>query len=103
MTDFRSPMRPDYPGNRKEGEVSKARGPAGHDAKVTKTSVAWSDMTGGPPHHEDQKAGSGDMNAYGKAGDAHGGMRGPSPTSTGHSPNTHLSGVESRKSKKATF
>jgi hypothetical protein len=100
MTAFRSPMRPDYPGNRKEGEVSRARGPAGHDEKVKKTGVDWGSMASGPAHHEDQKSfGKGEMNAHEKAGAAHSGLNGPSPSHIGHHPNEHLGGVEKRRSK----
>jgi len=54
MSVFRSPARPDYPGNRKEGEVAKEHPPRGHDEKVKKVDVGWSSLVHGPDHHEDQ-------------------------------------------------
>ena len=98
MTSFRSPARPSYPGNRKEGEVGTAHPPKPHDAETVKKSVDWSSLHHGPEQHEDQMSrGKGEMDGFGEAGDAHSGLRGPSPKNIGHHPDKHLGGVESRK------
>jgi len=54
MSVFRSVARPDYPGNRKEGEVAKEHPPRGFDEKVKKVDTAWGGLVHGPECHEDQ-------------------------------------------------
>jgi hypothetical protein len=45
--------------------VAKEHQPRGHDEKIKKVDVGWSDLAHGPAHHEDQKGmGKGTMNAH---------------------------------------
>lgn len=101
MSAHRSPARPNYPGNYKEGELAKGGGtPRGHDEVAKKVSVGWDELKHGPSLHEDQHShGSQGTGAHDAMMDDHSG-HGPSPGSPGHHVTSHLEGVESRKLRK---
>lgn len=94
----RSPARPNYPGNRKEGEVGTEHPPKPHDAETVKKSVDWSSLHHGPEHHPDQMSmGKDRSDGFDHASDEPGDHKGPSIRTGGHNPEEHQNSVESRK------
>ena len=100
MSVHRSPARPNYPGNYKEGELSTQHPPKPHDAETVKKSVGWDELKHGPDLHDDQHSfGSQGTGAHEAMMDDHSGHS-ESPGSPGHHVDQHLNGVESRKLRK---
>jgi hypothetical protein len=77
MSVFRSPARPSFPGNRKEGEVSRSQphpaplGPA-KSGRQPGSDASWKDLHKGPEQHEDQRSmGKGRSDAHDEANIKH--------------------------------